>query len=57
MIKTFKKKPALNFEKLLPFVKLFIKRKKKKRWILALYLRTDKLDGVGFVEYNKQALP
>lgn len=35
-------KPAFNLEKLLPFVKLFLKRKQKKRWILALYLRADK---------------
>jgi ubiquinone/menaquinone biosynthesis C-methylase UbiE len=40
--KSIQIKPAFNFAKLLPFFKLFIKRKKKKRWILALYLRADK---------------
>jgi len=40
--KSIQKNPAFNLEKLLPLVKLFIKRKQKKRWILALYLRADK---------------
>ncbi len=35
--RSHRKKPALSFEKLVPFFKLFIKRKKKMRWILALY--------------------
>lgn len=39
-----KRNPAFNFVKLLPLVKLFIKRKKKMRWILALYVKADLLE-------------
>lgn len=42
--KNIQNKCALNFEKLLPFIKLFIQRREKRRWLLALYVRLAKFE-------------